>query len=207
MTPADLMSDLLGGPGALVLMAALVYADALLVVVPGEVAVTTLGALTVSSGEPPLTAVIAVAALAAWLGDLTCYLLGRVVGTNRWRWMRSSRVRAALKWAERRLDRGTASVLFTARFVPFARLAVNLVAGASRVHALRYLALAALAATGWAAYQSAIGAVVATLVPGGPVVAVLVSIVVALALGALIDAVLSLRLGRDEPRPPAMTGM
>ena len=107
--------------------------------------------------------------------------------------MRTPRVRAALDWARRRLSRGTATVLFTARFVPFARLAVNLVAGASRVHPPRYLGLAAVAATGWAAYQAAVGAVVAALLPGGPLVAVVVSVLLAVALGAAIDLITARR--------------
>ena len=41
------------------------WLDALLVVVPGEVAVSALGALSVSVGAPPLAAVIAVASAAA----------------------------------------------------------------------------------------------------------------------------------------------
>ena len=40
-------------------------------------------------------------------------------------------------------------MLFTARFIPFARLAINLVAGASRIHPPRYLTLVTLAAIGW----------------------------------------------------------
>jgi membrane protein DedA with SNARE-associated domain len=98
-------------------------------------------------------------------------------------------VRRALAWARRRLDSGTATVLFTARFVPFARLAINLVAGASRIHPPRYLALVALAATGWAVYQAAVGAAVAAIVPGGPLVAVPVSVVIAVGLGLVIDRV------------------
>lgn len=168
-------------------MSLLVVGDAFFVVVPGEVAVTALGAIAVTTGSPPLWAVIVCAAVAATLGDACCYLIGRSVGTRRWRWMRAARVQQALIWARRRLDSGTATVLFTARFVPFARLAINLVAGASRIHAPRYLALVALAATGWALYQAAVGAVVAALLPGGPVVAVPVSIVLAIGLGALID--------------------
>ncbi len=97
------------------------------------------------------------------------------------------RVQQALVWARRRLDGGMATVLFTARFVPFARLAINLVAGASRIHPPRYLALVALAATGWALYQAAVGAAVAAILPGGPLVAVPVSIVLAIGLGAVID--------------------
>lgn len=168
-------------------MSLLVVGDAFFVVVPGEVAVTALGAIAVTTGSPPLWAVVVCAAVAATLGDACCYLIGRSVGTQRWRWMRAARVQQALMWARRRLDSGTATVLFTARFVPFARLAINLVAGASRIHAPRYLALIALAATGWALYQAAVGAVVAALLPGGPVVAVPVSIVLAIGLGALID--------------------
>ncbi|WP_258567191.1 DedA family protein [Microbacterium sp. Se5.02b] len=100
-----------------------------------------------------------------------------------------------LAWARRRLDTGTATVLFTARFVPFARLAINLVAGASRIHPPRYLALVALAATGWAGYQAAVGAAVAAVVPGGPLVAVPVSVVLAIGLGLLIDLVSRRRRG------------
>ena len=185
--PTDLLTDLLTSPWSLALMSLLVLGDAFFVVVPGEIAVTALGALAVTSGSPPLWSVVVCAAVSAAVGDACCYVIGRQVGLERWRWMRTPRVRQALGWAARRLDGGTATVLFTARFVPFARLAINLVAGASRIHPPRYLALVTLAATGWALYQAAVGAVVASVVPGGPLVAVPVSIVCAVGLGLLID--------------------
>ncbi len=186
----DLLAETLTGPWSLVLMSLLVVGDAFFVVVPGEIAVTALGALAVTTGTPPLWGVIVCAAAAATVGDACCYLVGRIVGTDRWRWMRAPRVQQALGWARRRLDDGTATVLFTARFVPFARLAINLVAGASRIHPPRYLALVAVAATGWALYQAAVGALVAAVLPGGPLVAVPVSIVIALGLGVLLDRIL-----------------
>ena len=89
------------------------------------------------------------------------------------------------------------SVLFTARFIPFARLAVNLVAGATRIPIPRYAGLVALAAAGWATYQAAVGAVFAAILPGGPVVAIVVSVLVAIAVGALIDLVI-----RPSDAPP-----
>ena len=202
-------------PWALPAMAALVFADAFLVVIPGEAAVTAFGALAVANGTPPLVAVILVAGAAAFCGDLCCYLVGRAVGVERWAWMRGPRVRAALEWARARLERNAAVVLFTARFVPFARLAVNLAAGAARVNPARYLgvaavaaestaiapeATAAVAAVAWAAYQAVIGAVVAALVPGGPVVAVIVSIVVAVGIGVGIDLALARRARRRAAR-------
>lgn len=194
------LSGVAASPWALPAMALLVFADAFLVVIPGEAAVTAFGALAVSGGRPPLVAVIAVAGAAAFAGDLCCYVLGRVVGIERWAWMRGPRVRAALEWARARLERNAAVVLFTARFVPFARLAVNLAAGAARVAPARYLGIAAAAALAWAAYQAVIGAVVAALVPGGPVVAVIVSIAVAVGIGLGIDLVLARRARRRAAR-------
>jgi membrane protein DedA with SNARE-associated domain len=188
-----MLTDLAAGPWALPLLVLLVVGDAFLVVIPGEAAVTAFGALAVATGAPPLAAVLALAAGAALLGDACCYLVGRRIGLERWRWMRTRRIRAALAWAERRLRTRTGLVLFTARFIPFARLAVNLAAGASRVPAPRYLLVAGLAACGWAAYQALIGAVVAALVPGGPVVAVAVSVVLAVALGLGLDWAVSRR--------------
>lgn len=185
------LAVLAASPLALPLLLALVLGDAFLVVVPGEAAVTAFGALAVSTGTPPLAAVVAVAAVAAVTGDACCYLAGRVVGLRRWRWMRTRRAQAAFAWARARLDERTALVLFTARFIPFARLAVNLVAGASRLPAPRYLAVAAGAALAWATYQALLGAAVAALLPGGAVVAVVVSIVVAVGMGLALDLVLA----------------
>lgn len=190
----DLLTTVAMSPWALPLMFVLVLADAFLVVVPGEAAVTAFGALAVSQGEPALWAVVAVAAIGAACGDAACYVVGRTIGLERWGWMRRPRVRAAFAWSRARLERRAALVLFTARFIPFARLAVNLTAGASRVPAPRYLAIASCAAAAWALYQAFIGATVAALLPGGPVVAVVVSVALAVGIGVAIDAVLARRL-------------
>lgn len=186
-------------PWALPAMAALVVGDAFLVVIPGEAAVTTLGALAVAEGSPPLAAVIVVAAAAALTGDLGCYLVGRTAGLERWRWMRGPRVAAALGGARTALHRRGATLMFTARFIPFARLAVNLVAGASRMPMRRYLLLAAPAASAWALYQALLGAAVAALIPGGSVAAVIASVVVAIVLGAAADAIVARAQRRRAP--------
>ncbi|WP_243728638.1 VTT domain-containing protein [Microbacterium sp. BK668] len=192
------LTAIASSPFALPLLFALVLGDAFLVVVPGEAAVTAFGALAVSTGAPPLAAVVVVAAAAAACGDVCCYLVGRVVGLERWRWMRAPNTQAAFAWARRRLDERTALVLFTARFIPFARLAVNLVAGASRLPAPRYLAVATLAATAWALYQALLGAAVAAIIPGGSAAAVVVSVVVAVGSGLALDAALARRRRPDR---------
>ena len=192
----QLLADVGASAWALPLLFLLVAGDAFTVIIPGEAAVTAFAALGFSTGQPPIAAVIAVAAAAAFAGDALCYLIGRRAGLERWRWMRGRRARAAFAWARARLERSTAAIVFTARFIPFARLAVNLTAGASRIPAPRYLAVSAMAATGWAAYQSFVGALVAWLLPGSTTLAVLVSIGVALGLGLALDAVLGRRIGR-----------
>lgn len=194
----DVLATVAASPWALVAMFGLVLGDAFLVVIPGETAVTALAALSVVAGDPSIVAIIAVAALAAFLGDSLCYLVGRRVGLERWAWMRRPRVAAAFTWARGRLARSTAAIVFTARFIPFARLAVNLTAGAGGVTAPRYLPLAALAALGWACYQALVGTVVATLLPDAPVLAILASIAVALLLGVALDALLAARWRRTS---------
>jgi len=195
----ELLTEVARSAWALPLLFALVMGDAFLVVIPGEAAVTALGALAVTQGEPMLAAIVLVAAAAALAGDAACYLVGRTIGLERWRWMQAPRAQAAFAWARVRLERRAALVLFTARFIPFARLAVNLTAGATRLPAPRYLAVAGLAALAWALYQALVGAAVAAIVPGGPVVAVVVSVAFAVGLGLTIDAVLARRLGTARP--------
>ncbi len=198
MTDAWLQA-LAHSPWALPAMAALVVGDAFLVVIPGEAAVTTFGALAVAQGSPPLAAVIAVAAFAALTGDLGCYLIGRTAGLERWRWMRSPRVMAAFGWARTALHRRGATMMFTARFIPFARLAVNLVAGASRMPIRRYVLLAAPAASAWALYQALLGAAVAAIIPGGTVATVIVSVALAIVLGGAADTLVSRAQRRRAP--------
>jgi len=189
----DLLAAVATSPWALPLLFALVFGDAFLVVIPGEAAVTALAALSVVHGQPPIAAVVAVAAIAAFSGDAACYTIGRTIGVDRWRWSRAPRVVSMRAWAKRRLARSTAAVVFTARFIPFARIAVNLTAGAERLPAPRYLGLCALAACAWAVYQSFIGAAIARLLPAYPVAAVLISIAIALLVGWALDAVLTRR--------------
>lgn len=202
LVPRDVLDDLLTAvatsPWALPLLFALVFGDAFLIVIPGEAAVTALAALSVVHGRPPTAAVVAVAAVAAFSGDAACYAIGRTVGVDRWKWSRAPRVVAMRAWAKRRLARSTAAIVFTARFIPFARIAVNITAGAERLPAPRYLGLCALAACAWATYQSFIGAAIARLFPGYPVAAVVISIAVALLVGWALDAALARRIAPDD---------
>lgn len=187
----ELIAGLAANPWALVVLAGIVFADAFLVVVPGELAVTALGSVAAAQGLPPLWAVILVGGGAAFAGDVCCYLIGRLLHPRSWRALQRPSLLRALDWAAARLRTHAATAVFTARFIPFGRLAVNLSAGAASVPAIRYLPIAGIAAVAWAAFQALVGAAIASVLPGGTVTAVIVSIVVALAVGWTIDLVLA----------------
>lgn len=194
------ITGLTASPWLLPALFALVVADAFVVVLPSETAVVALGALAASTGSPEAVAIIPVAAAGAVIGDGACYLIGRRIGLDRWRWQRDGRVGAALARARAGVHRRTAVLVFTARYVPFARIAVNLAAGAGRVPLRRYLPLSLGAGIAWAAYNVAIGAVVGSTVGDAPLVAVAISIPVAMVLGLVVDRIAQ---GLDARRSPS----
>jgi len=180
----------------------LTVADAFLVVLPSETAVTALGAISASSGSPGLALLIGVAWVGAVTGDVSCYLLGRRIGTTRFAWMRRPRVAGAIGRAGVALERRAAAAILTARYIPFARIAVNLVAGASGLRARRYLPITVLAGLAWALWNVGVGAVVGRFLPDQPVLATAVSIVVAVGLGVAVDRI-SAALAARRRRPLA----
>ncbi|GAA4376539.1 DedA family protein [Agromyces bauzanensis] len=194
------LSTLAASPWLLPALFGLVVADAFLVVLPSETVVVAFGALAASTGAPDPVAVIPVAAAGAVVGDGLCYLIGRGIGLERWRWQREGRVGAALHRARAGVHRRTAVLVFTARYVPFARIAVNLAAGAGRVPLRRYLPLSLSAGVAWAAYNVAIGAVVGTALDEAPLAAVVISIPVAITLGLVVDRIVA---GLDARRTPS----
>lgn len=188
----------------------LIVADAFLVVVPSETLVVAFGALAASTGEPSVALLLPVAAVGALLGDLLCYLIGRRIGIDRWAWQRTGRVAAALARARRTVLIRPAVLIFTARYIPYARIAVNLSAGASGLPLRRFIPLAATAGTAWAAYNIAVGALFGSALPDTPLLAIGLSVVVAIVLGVAVDLVVqrhsALRASRasaDDPDPPA----
>lgn len=187
----DVLTDWLiaAGPWLYVGVFLLVVADAFTVVLPSETVVVALASLALSTGHPSLWLLIPVAWTGAIVGDNACYLIGRRIGTDRWRWMRGPRVSRAIDYARRALEKRPASLILTARYIPFARIAANLTAGATEFSYARYLPLTILAGLGWAVYNSVIGALFGVWLAANPILAVVISVAVAIALGITIDAI------------------
>ena len=184
-------------PWVLPVVALLTILDAFLVIVPSETVVVALATLSTSSGTPNLTLLIVIAALAAMIGDSLTFALGRRLGAPLLGRIRSARLQSVFSWARTSLDRRAAVVIFVARYIPYGRVAVNIVAGATGFPYRRFLPLSALACLAWAIYNVALGATFGAWLGDNPVLAVVVSIVVAVAIGFLIDAIRVRREGRN----------
>jgi membrane protein DedA with SNARE-associated domain len=142
---------------------------------------------------------IPVAAVGAIVGDSACYGLGRTIGSDRWAWQRRGRIGLAIERARRTVLRRPAVLIFTARYIPFARIAVNLSAGAARLPYTRYLPLSAAAGTGWAICNTGVGLLFGSAMPDQPILAIVISVAIAITLGVLADLIANRRAARRSP--------
>jgi membrane protein DedA with SNARE-associated domain len=143
---------------------------------------------------------MAIAALGAFTGDNTAYLIGRGVGIQRWHWMRGPRMQRAFRWAGRELRKRPASLILVARFVPIGRVAVNLTAGATHYSRTRFIGLTVLSASLWASYSVAIGLFFGQWFEENHLLGAAIAIVCAIVLGIIVDIVITKLRGRiPEP--------
>jgi len=186
---AQWITDLVHSAWLFPALFSLVVADAFVVILPSETAVVALATLSEATGSPSLPALIAVAMIGAIVGDSLCYFIGRRVGFERWAWQRSGKRGAALARARETILARPAVLIFTARYIPFARIAVNFSAGATPLPYGRYFPLSCAAGLGWAAYNSVIGVFFGHLLKQYPLLAIVVSVAVAITLGIVVDLI------------------
>lgn len=161
--------------------------DGFLPVLPSESLIVGLAALSVKSGEPNLLLLGIAGAAGAIAGDNVAYRLGRRVGTTRFGWMRRPRAVKTFRWARYELDRRGAMLIFTARYIPVGRVAVNFTAGATGYPVRRFIALDAAAAITWVGYSIGIGVVAGRWVHQYPLLGAALAIVLAIGIGFALD--------------------
>ncbi len=185
-----LVTDLAASPWVYPVVFLVCFVDGFFPPVPSETVVVGAATIGSATGEPVLLLLVGVAALGAIVGDNTAYLLGRVLGTTRFRWMRTRRAAATLEWARRGLARRGALLIFTARYVPVGRIAVNMTAGATGYPPRRFVPLSVAAGSTWAAYSAVFGVVAGRWLHDQPLFAIVLAIVAAAVVGWTVDAVL-----------------
>ncbi|MFS0728944.1 VTT domain-containing protein [Curtobacterium sp. 1P10AnD] len=182
--------DLAASPLVYVVLFALCLLDGFFPPVPSETALVAVAAVAATSGQPVLVGVLAAAAAGAVAGDSVAYWIGRRVGLARLASSRQPRIAAAFAFAERQTERRPASLILVGRYIPVGRVAVNTTAGATGLPYRRFLGISAVAGSAWAA--TSVGIALATSsVLHEPVVAALVSMVLAVVLGIVVDRVIA----------------
>ena len=167
------------------------FIDGFVPILPSETLIVALGALSVTSGQPNMWFVMAAAAVGAIAGDNMAYLLGRHVGVERFRWMRKPKVHRALDWARYELDKRGAMLIFTARYIPVGRVAVNWIAGTTAYPRRRFVILDIFASVTWVAYSAGVGIIAGNWVHEHPLLGVGIAIAFAIVLGIVIDHLLT----------------
>ena len=197
----DFLSTLAGSPWAYVVMAGILIVDGFFPFVPGETGVVTLAALGAAGHGPVVWIVLVVAILATMIGDAIAFVIGRQVGIGRWSWMRRPRVARAFAWASAGLLRRPTVFLMAAKFVPFARVAVTMTAGAGGLPVRRYLPTSVAASTIYTAYHVVIAVVAGHAFASMPLVGAAVAIVAVILFGVLFEVIgMRSRRGRELPR-------
>ena len=102
----------------------------------------------------------------------------------------------AFAWAGAALDRRGAGLILGARFIPVGRVAVNLSAGALRYPWRRFALLTVAAGLCWSAYSIAVGLLAGAWLKDQPLLSAVFGIVLALAIGLVVDRVVALRTRR-----------
>ncbi|GAB3599064.1 DedA family protein [Microbacterium tumbae] len=197
----DIINELIlqaaASPWLLLVMFATALIDGFFPPIPSETVLVAASAVAISTGDANVLLLCAVAALGAVIGDNIAYAIGRSVGTTRFAWMRRPRIAAAFARARRALTRNGAGLILGARYIPVGRVAVNMSAGALGYPWRRFLPVSAVAAATWAAYSAGIGMLAGRWLEEQPLLSAVLGVVVALAIGVIIDRVAAHRRRRS----------
>ena len=151
----QLVADASGWAYAIVFL--LAFLDALVPIVPSETAVITAGVVA-ASGDLSLALIIPAAAVGAFLGDNTVYLIGRRFGGRATeRFFRGEKARRRMEWADEQLRERGGELIVIGRFIPGGRTAVALSAGTLAYPWRRFIVFDVAAALVWATYAALLG--------------------------------------------------
>ena len=141
----------------LVIIVVIAFLDSVIPVVPSETCVI-IGGVAASQGTQSLLIVIATAALGAFLGDNTAFLLGaRASDRFHRRAERRPRFATKMDWAHRQINDRGGLLLITARFIPGGRTALTLSCGITRQRRAWFIRWVIVATVIWASYAALLG--------------------------------------------------
>lgn len=161
--------------------------DGFFLFLPSETAIVALASIAARTGEPNIWLLILGTSMGAIIGDNIAYFMGRKLGVSRFRWMRRPRGAKAFAWAGRELEKRGAILIFTARYIPVGRIAVNFTAGATHFPWRRFAVIDGIAVVTWAGYSVAVGTFAGHWIHHNPLLGVAIAIAFAIVIGFFVD--------------------
>lgn len=192
----ELILQAIASPWLYLVLFAVTVIDGFFPPVPSETVLVAAAAVAASTGNGNLLLLGLVAAVGAAIGDNLAFLIGRKVGTTRFGWMRRPRIAAAFAYAQRALDRRSATLILGARYIPVGRVAVNMSAGALGFPWRRFVPLSLIAGASWSVFSLAIGLLAGAWIKDQPLLSAVLGIGVALVIGVVIDRIAAARRRR-----------
>jgi membrane-associated protein len=188
-------------PWIYVALVAVAAIDAFFPIVPSESLVITAGVFA-ASGEPWLPGVILAAALGAFVGDHISYFIGRFAGEKAMqRAEPGSRKAKAWAYGHKLLEERGGTFLIVCRYIPGARTAITLTAGAVRYRLHSFSFFDGIAALSWGAYSALIGYIGGEAFEESPWKGLALGLGIALSITLTIEVVRHVRR-RQQPAGP-----
>lgn len=197
-----LLEATVASPWLYLLVIAVVAADSVLPLLPGETIVITAGALAAAMGATHVLPLMLAALAGALLGDIAAHHIGRGAGplVRRIRQVRGGQ--KLFDWAEHGLRRRGGPVILLARFIPGGRTAANIASGVIGYPRPLFLVFVGIAGMAWSIYYVAVGYAGGTIFRDNPLIGVVIGVGLAFVVGLVLERIRVIR----EPRaglPPA----
>jgi membrane protein DedA with SNARE-associated domain len=153
----ELAEGAMDSPWIFAALLAFAALDAFFPIVPSESLVITAGVFA-ANGEPNLVGVILAAAAGAFIGDHVSYFIGRTAGERLMKRAKPGSKKAAA-WARghKLLEERGGVILIVCRYIPGARTAITLTAGAVAYRLRSFSFFDGIAALSWGAYSALVG--------------------------------------------------
>ncbi|WOF22883.1 DedA family protein [Microbacterium betulae] len=160
---------------------------------PSELVLIAAASITWATSPQTTVLVVVTATAGAWVGDNIAYAIGRRLGMAPLPGMRGERVAEGAARVRHGFHRRPESILLTGRFIPVARVLVNMTAGATRLAYPRYLLLSLASATAWAFVSVTIAILVVAFLSAEPLTATILASAIAVVGGIAVDRALAWR--------------
>jgi membrane protein DedA with SNARE-associated domain len=153
----ELAENAMDSPWIFAALFAFAALDAFFPIVPSESLVITAGVFA-AGGEPNLVGIILAAAAGAFVGDHISYFIGRTAGERVMKRAKpGSRKAAAWERGHKLLEARGGVILIVCRYIPGARTAITLTAGAVAYRLRSFSFFDGIAALSWGTYSALVG--------------------------------------------------